>query len=358
MMRLVFALLITAALPKSLAAEEINIDFSQTKVGKLPDDFSTGFLGKDDPRNPAKWQITETKTPSSLAKENSGDSNLANHFALKQTSSSFSRVGSPICLFEGEEFRDVDYTVRVRIDGGAFQQLAGIMFRAKDSENFHALLIDAIEKKVMLIKVDEGKQVNSWNTIKELSIGKNEWHALRVVFKSNQFSCFHNGANINAGSFSDSEQSKGKVGFITFRDTTASFAQPKVTYKPRIILAQRLIDSIKTQWERVEDVQIFARATEDEPLKVVGALDAAKVGQPASEVTQGVLETTQFGYAKEKKTVTVTAPVRDRNGEPVAAVKVKMRRFRGQTQKASIVRTMPIVKHIESRMRDAKDLFN
>ena len=56
--------------------------------------------------------------------------------------------------------------------------------------------------------------------------------------------------------------------------------------------------------------------------------------------------------------MTVTAPVRDRNGEPVAAVKVKMRRFRGQTQKASIVRTMPIVKHIESRMRDAKDLFN
>lgn len=357
MIRLVLAILITTTWPLGLAAEELKLDFSQTKVGNLPKDFSAGFLGRDDPQNPAKWQITETKTPSSLAKENSGNSNLSNHFALKQTSSSFSRGGSPICLFEGEEFRDLDFTVRVRIDGGAFKQLAGIVFRAKDSENFHALMIDAIEKKVMLIKVDEGKQVSTWNTLKEVSISKNEWHTLRVVYKSNQFTCTHNGANINAGSFSDSEQSKGKVGFITFGDTTASFARPKITYKPQIILAQRLIDSIKTKWERVENVQIFARADESEPLRAVGSLAPEQLGEKASEVTEGVIKTTQFGYAKENKTVTVTAPVRDRNGEPVAALKVKMRRFRGQTKKASIVRTVPIVKHIESRMRDVKDLF-
>ena len=72
----------------------------------------------------------------------------------------------------------------------------------------------------------------------------------------------------------------------------------------------------------------------------------------------GVVKRAEFGYARKDKSVIVTAPLKDRNGEPVAAVKVKMRRFKGQTKKASIVRIMPIVKLIESRMRDAKDLLN
>ena len=356
MIRLALAFLITAAWPLGPAAEELKFDFSQTKVGKRPDKFSATFLGKDDLSSPAKWQVTETRTPSSLAKENSGNNNLANSQALSQSSSSSFRKGAAICLYEGEEYGDFTFSTRLRIDSGAFKQMAGIVFRAKDAKNFFALTIDTIDNKLTLTKVVDEKETSSWNTIGDLTIPKNEWHTLRVVCKADRFECYHNGIPINT--FSDRGRQAGKVGFITFLDTTASFAHPKVIHKRKIILAQRLIESIKTQWERIEDVQIFARANPDAPLKVVGSMDSAKLGQTASKVTEGVLETTQFGYAKEKKTVTVTAPVRDRNGEPVAAVKVKMRRFRGQTQKASIVRTMPVVKHIESRMRDAKDLFN
>lgn len=357
MFRLVIAFLITAAWPLGLAAEEIKFDFAQTKAGKLPEKFSTVFLGTDDPSGPAKWEITETQTPSSLAKEDSKNTNLANGRALSQTSSSSFRKGAAISLYEGEEFGDFTFSTRVRIDGGAFKQMAGVVFRAKDPKNFYSLTIDSIDNKVFLTKVVDGKETSSWNTLADISIPKNEWHTLRVVCKASQFSCYFNGVDVNNGPFADSEQLNGKVGFITFLDTTAGFAHPKVSYKRRIILAQRLIESMKTKWERIEDVQIFARANTGEPLKVVGSLDPDKLGQQASDVTEGVVETTQYGYAKENKTVTVTAPVRDRNGEPVAAVKIKMRRFRGQTKKASIVRTVPIVKHIESRMRDAKDLL-
>lgn len=357
MFRLIIAFLITATWPLDLAAEEIKFDFAQTKAGKLPEKFSAVFLGTDDPSGPAKWEITETQTPSSLAKEDSKNTNLANGWALSQTSDSSFRKGAAISLYEGEEFGDFTFSTRVRIDSGAFRQMAGIVFRAKDTKNFYSIALDSIERKVKLIKVVDAKEVTSWETAEKPTLSKNEWHTLRVVCKANQFSCYYNGVDINKGPFSDSEQLKGKVGFITFLDTTAGFAHPKVSYKRRIILAQRLIESMKTKWERIEDVQIFARVNTDEPLKVVGSLDPTKLGQQASDVTEGVVETTQYGYAKENKTVTVTAPVRDRNGEPVAAVKIKMRRFRGQTKKASIVRTVPIVKHIESRMRNAKDLL-
>ena len=355
MFRFIFIFLAAIIWPLELKAEELRLDFTKPELGKLPKIFSASLLGKGDPAN---WQISETPAPSSVAKADSGNKNLANSRTLAQKSSSHLRNGSPICLYEGTEFGDFTYSTRVRIDGGAFRQIAGIVFRAKDEKNFYALLIDSIEGKIMLIKVVDGKQVTSWNSLGQLSLPKNHWHSLRVVCKSDRFSCYHNGVMINNGSpFSDSEQLKGKIGFITFRDTTASFAQPKIIYKPRIILAQRLIETIKNKWERIEDVQIYARSKPNEIFKVAGSMDKSKLGTTGSNIIEDVVKTTQFGYARENKSVIVTAPLRDRNGDPVAAVKVKMERFRGQTEKTSITRIMPVVKLIESRMRDAEDLF-
>ena len=339
-----------------IKADEIRLDFTKKKLGELPEVFSTSLLGKGDPAN---WEIIEKPAPSSVAKANSGNKNLAASRILSQTSSSHLRNGSPICLFKSNEFGDFTYSVRVRIDSGAFRQIAGIVFRAKDEKNFYALLINSIDKKIMLIKVVDGKQVPSWSSLGELNLPKNHWHTLSVVCKSDRISCYHNGVMINNGNpFSDSEQLKGKIGFITFRDTSASFAHPKIIYKPRIVLAQRLIETIKTKWGRIEDVQIYARSKSSEALKVAGSIDPKSLNIPASEVIIGVVKTAQFGYARKDKSVIVIAPLKDRNGEPVAAVKVTMHRFRGQTKKASIVRIMPIVKLIESRMRDAKDLLN
>ena len=354
MFRLIAIFLSVTIFSLELKSEELRLDFKKAELGKFPQGFSTYLLGKGDPAN---WQITETPAPSSIAKANSGNKNLAASRTLSQTSSSHLRKGSPICFFEDNEFGDFTYSVRVRIDGGAFRQIAGIVFRAKDEKNFYSLLINSIDGKIMLIKVVDGKQVTSWNSLGELNLQKNHWHSLKVVCKSDRFSCYHNGVMINnASPFSDSEQLKGKIGFITFKDTTASFAHPKIIYTPRISLAQRLIGKIQTKWERIEDVQIYARPKPNEALKVVGSMEPSKLGLIASDVIEGVVKTTQFGYAKEDKSVIVTAPIRDRNGEPVAAVKVKMRSFRGQTKKASIVRIMPVVKLIESRMRDSKDL--
>ena len=79
MIRLALAFLVTAAWPLGPAAEELKFDFSQTKVGKRPDKFSATFLGKDDLSSPAKWQVTETRTPSSLATETVSYTHLRAH---------------------------------------------------------------------------------------------------------------------------------------------------------------------------------------------------------------------------------------------------------------------------------------
>jgi len=61
-------------------------------------------------------------------------------------------------------------------------------------------------------------------------------------------------------------------------------------------------------------------------------------------------------HGKDRDNVIITLPLRDRNGENVAAIKVVMKSFAGQTEKNALARALPIAKHIESRFQTLKDL--
>ena len=52
----------------------------------------------------------------------------------------------------------------------------------------------------------------------------------------------------------------------------------------------------------------------------------------------------------------VTLPLHDSNGETIAAVRVVMKTFPGETEKTAITRALPIVKQMEARVQTAKDL--
>jgi len=48
--------------------------------------------------------------------------------------------------------------------------------------------------------------------------------------------------------------------------------------------------------------------------------------------------------------------LRDRNGENVAAIKVVMKSFPGQTEKNALARAQPVAKRIEAHFQTLKDL--
>jgi hypothetical protein len=52
----------------------------------------------------------------------------------------------------------------------------------------------------------------------------------------------------------------------------------------------------------------------------------------------------------------VTLPLRDRNGDSVAAVRVKMKSFKGQTEENAILRALPVVKQMQERVPATGDL--
>lgn len=49
-------------------------------------------------------------------------------------------------------------------------------------------------------------------------------------------------------------------------------------------------------------------------------------------------------------------PLRDRNGEPIAAVRVTMTTFLGQTEQNALQRALPIVKYMQARVSRLDEL--
>jgi DUF1680 family protein len=62
-------------------------------------------------------------------------------------------------------------------------------------------------------------------------------------------------------------------------------------------------------------------------------------------------------WGSNKDSVSVIMPIRDRNGDALAAARVVMKSFPGQTEQNAIVRAAPVVKEIQARVRSLDDLI-
>jgi len=61
-------------------------------------------------------------------------------------------------------------------------------------------------------------------------------------------------------------------------------------------------------------------------------------------------------YGKENDSVSVIMPLRDRNGDAIAAARVVMKPFSGQTEQNAIARALPIVRGMQTRIQSMQDL--
>jgi len=106
-------------------------------------------------------------------------------------------------------------------------------------------------------------------------------------------------------------------------------------------------------------VRISGKPSGDGPVKIIASSVADEVGQAADNVTQSVFNrgATFYGRDKEKDTVSVTVPLRDRNGDVVAAARIEMKSFLGQTDESILARAMPVKNDMQAKVLTAKDLY-
>ena len=149
----------------------------------------------------------------------------------------------------------------------------------------------------------------------------------------------------------------GKIAFWTKSDSLTYFAETRIVYRPRETLAQALVVDALKKYPRLLDLQIYAASrTNASDLRIVGSKEPASLGQPAPKETRDVLEGKGFYYGKDGRSVMVILPLHDWNGDRVAAVKVLMKTFPGQTEKNALSRATPILTAMAPRVQSARAL--
>jgi hypothetical protein len=149
----------------------------------------------------------------------------------------------------------------------------------------------------------------------------------------------------------------GKIAFWTKSDSVSYFAETRIIYRPRVTLAQTMVQDALKKHPRLLDLQIFAATiTNANEFRIVASKDVKELGQPAPTGTKDVIDGKGYYYGKDSGSVQVIMPLQDWNGDTVAAVKILMKTFPGQTEKNAFARATPILKDMSGRVQSARAL--
>ena len=324
---------------------EMVFDWASTKPNATPAGFDSLLSGSG---QPGDWKVILDESPAPFPAISSKAVNRNVRPVLAQLSQERTDARYPMLVFNGETFSDFTIATQFKIVDGVDEQMAGIAFRIQDERNYYYIRASALGQNVNFFKVQDGQLIGPIGAKAE--IPKGVWQELTIECQGNQIKCRLNGKEAIAP-LRDNTFNAGKLGFWTKSDSVSYFAETHIIYKPREALAQTLIRDTIKKYPRLQGMKIFAAAPGARDAKVIASTEPAEIGQPAQKEAVDVIARGIIYHGEDKGKVLVTMPLRDGNGDSVAAVKVIMKAFPGQTERNAIARALPIVKEMEARFR-------
>lgn len=190
----------------SAMAETVNFDNAAT--GAAPDGWTLTMTGRGEP----KWAIEAEHTAPS--KPN----------VLKQSG----QATLPLALKNGTRIQDGFIEVRFKAIAGSEDRAAGLVWRAKDANNYYVVRANALEDNVVLYKTIKG--VRSALDIVgrkggygvKVSVPSGQWHTLRCEFAGTRFKVTYDGKpmfEVEDASIRDA----GMIGLWTKADSVTVF---------------------------------------------------------------------------------------------------------------------------------------
>ncbi len=184
------------------------VNFEAEVVGATPNGWIETSTGKGNP----KWTIEQDQTTPSKLK------------VAKQSG----RATYPLLLKDDTNIKDGFIEVKFKAIAGSEDRAAGLVWRARDANNYYVVRANALEDNVVLYKTVNG--VRSPLDIVgrrggygvDVSVPADQWLALRVDFKGNRFRVLYNGKQlfeVEDSTFGDA----GKVGLWTKADSVTLF---------------------------------------------------------------------------------------------------------------------------------------
>ena len=190
--------ILSVALLAAAAAETVNFDKAET--GKPP----AGWTATQTGSGQGQWAVVQDNTAPS--KPN----------VLKQSG----QAPYPVCLKDDSSLKDGFVEVKFKAVSGREDQAAGLVWRARDANNYYVARANALENNVSLYYTERGRR----STIKyvDAPVGRDAWHTLRVDFAGTHVAVTLDGKRyieLDDGHISG----PGAVGVWTKADSTTAF---------------------------------------------------------------------------------------------------------------------------------------
>jgi hypothetical protein len=196
----------TAMLAGAALAETINFD--NFAAGAAPPGWTATKTGSGTP----KWAIE--KDESAPSKPN----------VLKQSG----QATFPICIKDDTNLEDGFVEVKFKPISGKEDQAGGLIWRARDANNYYIARANALENNVTIYHTINGRRTEKKRT--NLKVASNQWHTLRVDFQGSHFTVIFDGNKAiewDDNTFKDA----GKLGVWTKADSVTLFDD--FTYGPK-----------------------------------------------------------------------------------------------------------------------------
>ena len=178
--------------------------FDDTKIGPLPSHWDGQWTGTQTGDGAAKWSIEKDDTAPSKP-----------HVLAQRGVAQY-----PVALKNDTALKDGFVEVKFKPVAGQEDQAGGVVWRAKDANNYYVARANALEDNVTIYHTIDGRRV-SFNSV-GTKVVPGVWHTLRADFHGSQFVVTFDGQKvIEAGD--DSIKDAGKVGVWTKADSVTLF---------------------------------------------------------------------------------------------------------------------------------------
>lgn len=345
----IWIITLTLAAGRYGVGAELEFDFSRMLPGAVPDGFVQALCG--DGRLP-EWTVVETVSPQAQAGTNPPVQ--ATVRGLTQLVPDRTDERFPLLIYEPAVMSDFVLTTRFMILGGETAQMAGIAFRVQNPSNFYVIRASATGNNFKFYKVVNGMRGELIGPTVSISTGR--WYELKIECTGNQIRAWLDGTQL-LPTLSDNTFRRGKLAFWTKSDSLVLFGPTRVEYAPVEWPARQLVRDALNRFNRLLGLHLYAVPPGSTSIQVVASSDPDRVGRPARAEAGETLRTGQVFMSKDRSSVAVLLPVRDRNGDPVAALEVQMTSRPFQSTQGVLARAQPVVQFIQSHIKDRSDLF-
>ena len=165
---------------------------------------------------PPGWTATQTGTGQAKWTVEKDDTAPSKPNVLKQSG----QATYPVCVKDDTNLKDGFVEVKFKPVSGKEDQAGGLIWRAKDANNYYIARANALEDNVTIYHTIQGRRTEKKRT--STKVATNQWHTLRVDFQNNHFTVTFDGKKAIEWD-DDTFKDAGKVGVWTKADSVTLF---------------------------------------------------------------------------------------------------------------------------------------